>query len=84
LIERRLIGRTKISKSALLFCGEQLGVFGCGVRDITNIGAGLRLDGLDVHPVDFELSFDNFRTVRKCRVAWKQGDFVGVEFMPAV
>jgi hypothetical protein len=31
-------------------------------------------------PLDFELSFDNFHTIRECRVIWRQGDFVGVAF----
>jgi hypothetical protein len=26
------------------------------------------------------LSFDNFHTIRECRVIWRQGDFVGVAF----
>jgi hypothetical protein len=31
-------------------------------------------------PLDFELSFDKFHTIRECRVIWRQGDFVGVAF----
>jgi hypothetical protein len=40
MVERRSIGRTSISKSALLFFDEQRGVFTCHVRDITKGGAG--------------------------------------------
>jgi hypothetical protein len=80
LIERRSVGRTRISKSALLFFSAQRGVLACSVRDVTNVGAGLRLHGLSVYPLNFEISFDNFRTARKCRLAWTQGDFVGVAF----
>jgi hypothetical protein len=78
--ERRSVGRTKITKSALLFFGSKRGVFGCSLRDVTNIGAGIRLDNIDVLPPDFELSFDNFHTIRKCRLVWRQGDFTGVAF----
>jgi hypothetical protein len=78
--ERRSVGRTKITKSALLFFGSQRGVFGCSLRDVTNIGAGIRLDNINVLPPDFELSFDNFHTIRKCRLVWRQGDFTGVAF----
>jgi hypothetical protein len=78
--ERRTVGRTKIAKSALLFFGSQRGVFGCSLRDVTNIGAGIRLDNINVLPPDFELSFDNFHTIRKCRLVWRQGDFTGVAF----
>jgi len=78
--DRRTFGRTRIIKGALVFFSAQRGVFTCGVRDITNIGAGIRLNGVNVLPPNFELSFDNFRTVRMCRLIWRQGDFVGVAF----
>ena len=35
---------------------------------------------LNMLPLNFELSFDNFHTVRECRVVWRQGDFVGIAF----
>jgi hypothetical protein len=78
--ERRSIGRTKIAKSALLFFIGQTSVCSCGVTDITNVGAGIRTQDLPALPLNFELSFDNFRTVRKCRLIWRDGDFVGVAF----
>ena len=52
----------------------------CGVMDITNRGARLRTQDLSVLPVNFELSFDNFRTIRGCRLIWRDGDFLGVAF----
>jgi len=79
--ERRSIGRTRINRHALFFFAGQTGVFSCCVRDVTNQGAGIRLEGLNVLPVDFDLSFDNFRTIRKSRLIWREGDFVGVEFL---
>ena len=78
--ERRSIGRTKISKGALLFFSEGTGVHACTVHDVTNSGAGIRLQGLKVIPLEFALSFDNFKTVRMCRLAWRQGDLFGVAF----
>jgi hypothetical protein len=78
--ERRSVGRTKIAKNALLFFGSARGVFGCSLRDVTNIGAGIRLDNINILPPDFELSFDNFHTIRKCRLVWRQGDYTGVAF----
>jgi hypothetical protein len=29
---------------------------------------------------DFDISFDNFRTMRRCRLIWREGDFVGAAF----
>jgi hypothetical protein len=78
--ERRSIGRTRINRNALLFFVGQTGVFSCCVRDVTNHGAGIRLDGINVMPTDFDLSFDNFRTIRKSRMIWRDGDFVGIAF----
>ena len=78
--ERRSIGRTRINRNALLFFAGQTGVFSCYVRDATNQGAGIRLEGLNVLPVDFDLSFDNFRTTPGSRVIWQEGDFVGIAF----
>jgi hypothetical protein len=62
--DRRSIGRTKICKGALLFFNEKTGVHSCTVRDVTNLGAGVRTQDLKIVPLEFALSFDNFRTVR--------------------
>jgi hypothetical protein len=79
--ERRSIGRTRINRDASLFFPGCAGIFACGIRDVTNQGAGIRLNGLDLLPVHFDLSFDNFRTSRRCHLIWRDGDFVGVEFL---
>jgi hypothetical protein len=76
--ERRAIGRTIINRQALLFFAGQSGVHGCCVRDVTNLGAGLRLNGLIMVPLDFDFSLDNFYSVRRGRLIWRDGDFVGV------
>ncbi|MGE9009560.1 hypothetical protein ACO2JO_13330 [Leptospira interrogans] len=78
--ERRAIGRTRINRSALLYFHGGAGVFPCCIRDVTNSGASVRLEQLNVLPVEFDLSFDNFRTVRECRLVWRDADFVGVAF----
>jgi hypothetical protein len=78
--DRRAIGRTKIAKGALLFFGESVGISSCTVYDVTNSGAGIRLQGLKILPLEFALSFDNFRSVRMCRLIWRQSDFFGVAF----
>jgi hypothetical protein len=78
--ERRYVARTTIAKDARLFFDAQRGVLTCRVQNVTNSGAGIELDTLNALPLNFELSFDNFHTVRECRVIWRQGDFVGVAF----
>jgi hypothetical protein len=67
-------------EDALLFFDAQRGVLTCRVQDVTNSGAGIELHTLNLLPLNFELSFDKFHTVRDCRVIWRQGNFVGVAF----
>jgi hypothetical protein len=79
-VERRSLGRTTINRGALMFFAGQVGVNSCCVRDVTNQGAGIRLHGINVIPVEFDLSFDNFRTIRRSHLIWRNGDFFGVAF----
>jgi hypothetical protein len=78
--ERRSIGRTKILKAALLFFSEKTGVQSCTVRDVTNSGAGIIAQNLQLMPLDFALSSDGFRTLRSCRLVWRHDDSLGVSF----
>jgi hypothetical protein len=78
--ERRSLGRTKIDKGALIFFSEKAGVHPCTVRDATNAGVGIRSENCQLIPIEFALSFDNFRTLRECRLIWRDGDFLGVAF----
>jgi hypothetical protein len=78
--DRRSIGRTRIAKGALLFFGRRTGVRSCTITDVTDVGAGLRAQDIPILPLTFELSFDNFRTARYCRLIWRDGDFLGLAF----
>ena len=80
LIERRSVGRMPSSKGVLLFSSTQRGVFTGVVTDLSNVGACIRLNGANLFPLEFQLSFDNFRTVRRCRLIWRRDDFLGVAF----
>jgi hypothetical protein len=80
IFERRSRGRSIINRDALLYFTGQPDVFSCCVHDATNHGAGIRLDGLNILPSEFGISFDRFRTMRKCRLVWREDDFVGVTF----
>jgi hypothetical protein len=78
--ERRAFERTTINRNALMyFSGREL-VHACCVSNITNHGAGLRLNGLNIIPSEFGISFDDFCTMRVCRLVWRDGDFVGAAF----
>jgi hypothetical protein len=79
-IDRRAVGRTTINRDVLMFFNGLDRVQACCVRDVTNHGAGLRLNGLNIVPSEFGISFDNFRSMRCCRLIWRDGDFVGAAF----
>jgi hypothetical protein len=64
--ERRSTGRTTINRGVLMHFTGQDGVQACIVRNVTNQGAGLRLNDLNIVPTAFDISFDNFRTMRRC------------------
>ena len=80
LFDRRKFSRTKMGRQGRISFRAQQKPIECNVRDISNVGAGLRADGLDVLPVNFELSFDNFRTVHECHLVWREGNLLGVAF----
>jgi hypothetical protein len=74
--ERRAVGRTTINRDALMyFAGREI-VHACCLRNISDHGAGLRLNGLNIIPSEFGVSFDGFCTMRVCRLVWRDGDFV--------
>jgi hypothetical protein len=50
------------------------------LTDIADVGAGIRTWDFMPLPLKFELSFDNFHTIRKCRLIWCVRDFVGAAF----
>ncbi len=79
-LERRSLVRTRIAKSASLFFSQQSGVHACLVRDVTHVGAGIRTIDVPLLPLHFELSFDNFRTARRCRLIWRERDYIGIAF----
>jgi hypothetical protein len=77
-IDTRAVGPTTINREVLMFFNGN--VHACCVRDVTNRGAGLTLNDLKIVPYEFAISFDNFRTMRRRRLIWRNGDFVGVAF----
>jgi hypothetical protein len=78
--DRRHVTRTRISKGALIFASRRFGVQTCTVGDVTNSGAGIRTHDITILPPTFDLSFDNFRTIRNCRLVWRAGDYIGAAF----
>ena len=78
--DQRSIGRTHIEKGAPLFFNGQPGRRACNVIDVKNRGAKIRTHDLPVMPTTFNLTFDNFRTIRRCRLFGRAGDFLVAAF----
>jgi hypothetical protein len=78
--ERRCVERRWIYQSALLSVPQLKFIDTCRLRDLTEKGAGIRIEKLPLLPIEFELSIDGFLSRKQCQLIWRQGDFVGVRF----
>jgi hypothetical protein len=76
--ERRRVRRTQVFKSAKVTMNGSLR--DCVVRDISSLGARLAFVSTAFVPDNFSLTFDAAHTLRACRVAWRTGTEIGVEF----
>ena len=79
-LERRRAKRKLVSESVLLSLPGQIILQPCDIRDLTVFGAGLCLERFKLIPTEFALSFDDFRTTFACRLVWRDGQTLGVEF----
>jgi hypothetical protein len=79
--ERRALERRRLYRSALLSIPGQIVAQACGLRDFTVKGAGIRINGIVLLPLTFELSLDAFHTTERCRLIWRDGNFAGVVFL---
>ena len=79
--ERRAVERRRLYRGALLSIPGQIVTQACGLRDFSVKGAGIRLNGIILLPLTFELSLDAFHTMERCRLIWRNGDFAGVIFL---
>jgi hypothetical protein len=48
--------------------------------DVSRTYAKVHADGLGLLPIDFYITFDDFLSVIKCRLAWRYRDDIGVAF----
>jgi len=76
LIERRSVGRTAASKGALLFFSAQRGRICLRSAGRHQCRRSDQLGGLNVLPRISSCRSIIFRTVRKCRLIWRRGDFI--------
>ena len=76
--ERRDVTRTRMSRSAKIIPPHRGSMIHCTVQNITSSGACLKLANTYGLPETFELTFEQGRTRRACRVVWRSNDELGV------
>ena len=64
----------------LLFFRGGRKLHACVAYNVTRASARIYSDGLGPLPIDFYVTFDSFRTIGKCRLAWRYRDDIGVVF----
>jgi len=83
MIEKRKTQRTRVLKSAVISFHELGTTIDCTVRDLSMTGACLRAASPAGIPNEFNLVVDRDRVLRRCRVAWRGVDRIGVKFEAA-
>ena len=80
MIERRSKVRSRVLKGGKLTINQQGSAIECTVQNLSNSGACLQLSSTFDVPLEFDFSFDSFRTIRKCHVKWRTETGLGVAF----
>lgn len=80
MVERRKLQRHPLVKNVKIMIANQASPIECIICNLTSHGACLRFAATMHAPEIFEISLDNFRSVRTCRVAWRNAERLGVAF----
>lgn len=78
--ERRKTRRMRALKGAKLLLGNS-SVRDCVVRNMTNTGAGFEIPNAIELPEVLDFRYDDGRSFRKCRLAWRKINAAGLEFV---
>lgn len=78
--EYRTIFRYRTHRSAKLFLNGG-GIIDCLVRDLSKKGVGLEVADPKRVPNEFVITIQGMADKNRCRVAWRNGNMIGVEFL---
>lgn len=78
--DRRKHQRLRTLKAGKIVFNRRLNVIDCVVRNMSEGGACLQVDGTDWLPEKFDLTIPIDGLKRACRLCWKSADRVGVAF----
>jgi hypothetical protein len=79
-MERRRQVRARTYKSARILLNQHHSVINCTVRNLSPLGACLRVASPLGIPDCFDVMLDADHSVRSCRVVWHKEHELGVEF----
>ena len=79
--ERRTSPRVKVFKKGKLIHPNNISVFDCTIRDISDTGARLTCEQTGMLPNELQLVFHAIREVRYVRVVWRRNGEIGVQFL---
>jgi hypothetical protein len=74
------LGMIERPMDGLLFFRGARDLYACTAYNITENSARIQSDGLGLVPVIFYVTFDKFRTIGRCRIAWRYREHIGVVF----
>jgi len=79
--DRRREPRLRVLKRGQITTRDLQSAIDCAIRDISSLGARLRVDDYFAAPEEFELLLLPTRIRRRVRTRWQRGNDIGVEFM---
>jgi two-component system cell cycle response regulator len=79
--DRRRERRQRVLKQARIVLDSQASAIDCTVRDLSSLGARLRIDSYFSPPEQFDLMFVTTGERRRVRRCWQVGQDIGVEFI---
>jgi hypothetical protein len=79
--ERRKEPRQRTLKGAKIVFHDHRTVLDCTARNLTEEGASLVVGNTVSLPDTFKLTIPADKFERSCRIRWRRGDRVGVEFI---
>ena len=78
--EQRVTRRNRTLKTGKVVLGSLFADIDCVVRNLSGTGACLVVASPMGIPDRFDLTLDGGKTSRRCRIAWRSEDKVGVAF----
>ena len=76
----RTVSRRRVLKSGVIAFNDRFSALPCIVRDLSQTGAHLRVEGTSNVPNTFELIIELDGLEAQCKVVWRKDNEIGVKF----